>query len=492
MQQHFRQISTIGFTSLVMGTWEILLTASGPALQNGGLAGLFWSMIWCHVGQLFLVLSLAEMSSMAPAAGGQYQWVSKFALRRYEMFLSYCSGWFCSVGWQARFASTCYMVAGILQMLVIHNGDDNYTYSRPQRGLMTIGIASAVSAFNIFAAGHLSIAEGLFALCHVFALVPIVVSLWVLADKNPVSNAIGNFVDNSRYMPDHSSDWVSTSLAVLVGQPCSIFILLGTDAVTHIAEEIEEADVVVPRCILWSFIGNTPLTILTLFTFVFNCGRIDVLVSKERPPFVLIFQSALNYQPAVNTFTGVIIALMFMVATSTMVATSRHLYSFGRDRAVSCSAWLGRVHPLFKVPFNAILCTVLATTVLCAVCINSSTAQHTMMCFSTASIHASYIVSLGCLILKRLRHEQLPPARWTLGRSGLWINVLALIYCTWAAFWSFWPSQSSVSLTNFNWTPVLFVLVLVVAVTMFMNVQSRATKRALSFERIALGARTVG
>lgn len=54
-----------------MGTWEILLTANGPALQNGGLTGLFWSMIWTHVGQLFVVLSLAEMSSMVPAAGGQ-------------------------------------------------------------------------------------------------------------------------------------------------------------------------------------------------------------------------------------------------------------------------------------------------------------------------------------------------------------------------------------------------------------------------------------
>jgi choline transport protein len=32
----------------------------------GGLAGLFWSLVWCYAGQSFIVLSLAEMASMAP------------------------------------------------------------------------------------------------------------------------------------------------------------------------------------------------------------------------------------------------------------------------------------------------------------------------------------------------------------------------------------------------------------------------------------------
>lgn len=45
------------------------------------------------------------------------------------------------------------------------------------------------------------------------------------------------------------------------------FIVLGTDAATHIAEEIEGADVVVPQCMVWSFFANMPLTVITLFTF---------------------------------------------------------------------------------------------------------------------------------------------------------------------------------------------------------------------------------
>ena len=40
--------------------------ANTQGLTAGGLAGLFWSLVWCYAGQSFIVLSLAEMASMAP------------------------------------------------------------------------------------------------------------------------------------------------------------------------------------------------------------------------------------------------------------------------------------------------------------------------------------------------------------------------------------------------------------------------------------------
>jgi choline transport protein len=61
-------------------------------MQNGGLAGLFWGYIWTFLGFFTIVMSLAEMASMAPTSGGQYHWVSEFAPRKYQKFLSYMSG----------------------------------------------------------------------------------------------------------------------------------------------------------------------------------------------------------------------------------------------------------------------------------------------------------------------------------------------------------------------------------------------------------------
>lgn len=174
-------------------------------------------------------------------------------------FSSYCCGWLCSIGWQARFVGDCYIIAGIVKGLIIVN---NHSYQATQwhHNLLTILAALAVSAFNALAAGHLSLAEGFFAITHVLALVPIVVSLWVLAPKNSARRVFSEFTDNS-------GGWPSVVLSALVGQSSSFFIVLGSDAVAHISEEILEPDVIVPQCMHWSFLCSIPLSLITLVTY---------------------------------------------------------------------------------------------------------------------------------------------------------------------------------------------------------------------------------
>jgi choline transport protein len=70
---------------------------------------------------------------------------------------------------------------------------------------------------------------------------------------------------------------------------------------------------------------------------------------------------------------------------------------------------------------------------------------------------ATYVLSVGRVALKSFLGKPLPPARWTLGRLGLPINVAALLYTTWGFFWSFWPNSHDVNALNFNWACVLFV-----------------------------------
>lgn len=50
-----------------------MLTANGLGLTNGGLPLLFWSLVSAYIGQLFVVLSLAEVASIFPTAGAQYR-----------------------------------------------------------------------------------------------------------------------------------------------------------------------------------------------------------------------------------------------------------------------------------------------------------------------------------------------------------------------------------------------------------------------------------
>jgi choline transport protein len=106
---------------------------------------------------------------------------------------------------------------------------------------------------------------------------------------------------------------------------------------------------------------------------------------------------------------------------------------------------------------NSIIFTCAFTTVMSLINIGSTVAFNAMLSLSTVALMATYVISVGCVTLKRLRHESLPDSRWSLGRWGLPINITAFMYAIWAFFWSFWPNSMQVTAVNFNWACVLFV-----------------------------------
>lgn len=61
-------------------------------LIDGGPALLFWGLIVCGLGMTCVYASIAELASISPTAGGQYHWVSEFAPRKIQKFLSYSVG----------------------------------------------------------------------------------------------------------------------------------------------------------------------------------------------------------------------------------------------------------------------------------------------------------------------------------------------------------------------------------------------------------------
>lgn len=55
-------------------TWEFAITLSVFGLNNGGTAGAIWLNLVVCCFMFTAVLSMAEMASIAPTAGGQYHW----------------------------------------------------------------------------------------------------------------------------------------------------------------------------------------------------------------------------------------------------------------------------------------------------------------------------------------------------------------------------------------------------------------------------------
>lgn len=47
-----------------------------------------------------------------------------------------------------------------------------------------------------------------------------------------------------------------------------MFVVLGSDSVAHTAEEIEDADVIVLKSMIWSFLFNVPFIFVLPVTYV--------------------------------------------------------------------------------------------------------------------------------------------------------------------------------------------------------------------------------
>lgn len=90
--RHYRLLSMVSFVVVANQAWELTLFQASPAIKNGGLPSMCWSILWSFVGYIPIILSMAEMASMAPIAGAQYHWVSEFAPESCQQILSYITG----------------------------------------------------------------------------------------------------------------------------------------------------------------------------------------------------------------------------------------------------------------------------------------------------------------------------------------------------------------------------------------------------------------
>ena len=78
------------------------------------------------------------------------------------------------------------------------------------------------------------------------------------------------------------------------------------------------------------------------------------------------------------------------------------------------------------------------------------------------------MLSIGCVFLKRLKGEPLPPARWSLGRYGIWINGFAFLYSGFIIIFSCFPTYLPVNLGSANWAPLVWVAVMVLSAIFYL------------------------
>ena len=168
---------------------------------------------------------MAEMASMAPTAGGQYHWVSEFAPKKCQRFLSYVTGWICVLGWQTGITSIAFLTASQIQSLLIIN-DASYDFQRWQGTLLITAISFFAIVFNTYLAKRLPLVEGIVLILHICGFFAILIPLWVLAPRSGASAVFTQF--------NNGGNWSEMGLSILIGMLSPVFAFIGPDSATHV------------------------------------------------------------------------------------------------------------------------------------------------------------------------------------------------------------------------------------------------------------------
>lgn len=98
MRRNYSALSVLGVGFSLTNSWFGISAALITGINSGGPVLIIYGIILIALLSTCVGISLSELASAFPNAGGQYFWANELAPRRFANFASYLTGWFALAG----------------------------------------------------------------------------------------------------------------------------------------------------------------------------------------------------------------------------------------------------------------------------------------------------------------------------------------------------------------------------------------------------------
>ncbi|KAJ6083696.1 amino acid/polyamine transporter I [Penicillium canescens] len=454
LERYLNFFSSVAFSTCLLATWESAGGSLLSGLYNGGPAAIVYGIILSTVGNLAIACSLAELASLHPTAGAQYHW-SYFLAPRGRRFISFFQGWVTVFSWSALVCIAPYFIGTQIQGMVVLAHPD-YELVRWRGTLLMWAVAIIPIIINIFARrvlGGIEVAAGIM---HVVFL-PVTIAVFViLAPRNPDSFVWNTFVGGL-------SGWKDSGVVFSIGLLGVITPLAGVDGVIHMAEEVKNASFVVPRSMIYGTLINGTLAFCYLIAILYCMGDYtEAVTSPTGYPIITIAYQATGSKAA--TFILMAIGMLpgWIALFNGLASVTRLTWAFARDNGLPFSDFFAFVDPTYKIPLRALFLVASCIFALSFIQIGSTAAFNAILSLSTLGLYISYLIPLILLVLKRFTSPQdIPQGTFSLGKFGLPMNLLAILFATYFVIFLPFPATVPVTAENMNYAgPVLGFVIL--------------------------------
>ncbi|RCH87084.1 hypothetical protein CU098_007147 [Rhizopus stolonifer] len=446
-QEFKREISLFvqaGFSFTTMAVLPNWLVNFGTSIGAGGPSSMFWGWIVVFPFVTCIALSMAEIVSAYPLAGGMYSWSFLLSSKQWGPFMAWINGYAYLIGlvtanitlaWTS--AEFIFNVANVLNVKQIDSqGATIGLYCgiiivATLYNLLGMKFSGYLNKFLVFWIGIGSI----IVICTVPAMAPSHKSAsWVFTE----------FTNTTGYK--------NNGLAFLLGLLQAGWTLVGYECGIQIVEGTKRADVTAPRGILICIASAIFQGFMLILSTLFSIQDMEELVGSSSP-LVTFFLRATN-SSLTAFFLIILLVTQFASLCNSILATSHIFWAMARDGCLPFSKYLYKLGSN-DIPTRCLFLQLVISIIIMMPTFGSIVYWEAIMSASVICINVSYGIPFLCRLI--WTRDSLPKGPFSLGRFSLAINTISVAWVCFFAVILCIPSVSPVAPDTMNWASVMIV-----------------------------------
>ena len=433
-----------GMTSFWLG-----MVTGGPIVITLG---------WVVVGffALLVGMSMGEICSAYPTAGGLYFWSAKLA-RKNGARWAWFTGWFNLLGQIGVIASVDYALAIFIGYFIRMNSSSFRLTPLTVFGIYLVVLA-VHGLLNTFGVRLVKMLGDVSVWWHVAGVVVIFVALLAKGKNGEGFGIIFKKAPDLTQIGWPSQGFFTLAYMFGLGLLLAQYTITGFDASAHVSEETVGARTEAPKAIVRSiyisaiaaFFLNLAMTVRIpkglYYDIAFGASKgatnNDGFLVNAAPRLI---ESSVGGALA-KLLILISIVAQFFCGMASVTANSRMIYAFSRDGALPGSKYWHRINPRTRTPTNSIWLGVVLSAIVGTISLYQKGGYSTAFFALTGICVIGLYIAYGIPIYLRLTNPEFVPGPWNLkgkhkivGWTALaWIGVITLLFFA-PIFRPFWP-----------------------------------------------------
>ncbi|AET37961.1 Hnm1p Ecym_2212 [Eremothecium cymbalariae DBVPG len=447
LRKSFSLWSVLGVGFGLTNSWFGLSVSMVTGISSGGPMMIIYGIVIIALISVCVGVSLGELSSAYPHAGGQFWWSLQLAPNKYKRLAAYLCGSFAWAG--SVFASASSTLSTTRLLLGM------YALVHPSLEIKDWHVFVCYQALHMFL---------LLFNCHgrplpLISSTALYVSLFsfITITITVLASSHGNFNDAKFVFANFRNEtgWESNTIAFIVGliNPAWSFSCL--DCATHMAFEVEKPETVIPTAILGTVAIGFLTSIVYCIAMFFSIRDLDgILSSTTGAPILDIYYQASGSKACAIVLGSLVLLTSFTCVTSCHTWQARLCWSFARDNGFPYSRIWAKVNTELGVPLNAHLLSCAVISLLGVLYLASSTAFNALVTGCISFLLLSYTVPVICLLLKQRNIKRGP---FWLGKFGTFSNYVLLAWTLFSLVFFSLPPMKPITKGNMNYVSIVIL-----------------------------------